>query len=124
MRLYLQNRAIKPGFDEIYSSHLYFKDILRIRKSTPLFRLRTGREVKERVKFYNAGADQHAFIAMAILDREQPALDAEVKSVVVFFNVDKTQKSNNSARLCWHSFRIASGPSAVVGGSRGKAGSV
>jgi pullulanase len=93
IRLYLQNRAIKPGFDEIYSSHLYFKDILRIRKSTPLFRLRTGREVRERVKFYNAGADQHALIAMAIFDRQDPALDPELKSVVVFFNVDKVQKT-------------------------------
>jgi pullulanase len=93
MRLYLQNRAIKPGFDEICSSHLYFKDILRIRKSTPLFRLRTGREVRERVKFYNAGADQHAFIVMAIFDRQDPALDPAVRSVVVFFNVDKAQKT-------------------------------
>ena len=93
MTLFLRIRAIKPGFDEIYSSHLYFKDILRIRKSTPLFRLRTGREVQERVQFYNAGTDQHALIAMAILDREQPALDPEVKSVVVFFNVDKAQKA-------------------------------
>ena len=93
MRLYLQDQGIKPGFDEIYLSHLYFKDILRIRKSTPLFRLRTGVEVRERVKFYNAGAEQHPLIAMAILDRQQPVLDPEVKSVVVFFNVDKVQKS-------------------------------
>jgi pullulanase len=93
MSLFLQNRAIKPGFDEIYSSHLYFKDILRIRKSTPLFRLRTGVEVRERVKFYNAGADQQpGLVVMTILDREQPALDREVKSVVAFFNVDKVQK--------------------------------
>ncbi len=93
MTLFLRIRAIKPGFDEIYSSHLYFKDILRIRKSTPLFRLRTGVEVRERVKFYNASAEQHPLIAMAILDRQQPVLDPEVKSVVVFFNVDKVQKS-------------------------------
>jgi pullulanase len=93
MRLALQDRAIKPGFDEIYSSHLYFKDLLRIRKLTPLFRLRTGVEVRKRVKFYDAGADQHALIAMAILDRQQSALDPGVKSVVVFFNVDKTQKT-------------------------------
>jgi pullulanase len=93
IRLFLQNRAIKPGFDQIYASHLYFKDILRIRKSTPLFRLRTGVEIRERVKFYNAGADQQpALIVMAILDRQKPTLDPEVKSVVVFFNVDKIQK--------------------------------
>jgi pullulanase len=94
MRLFLQNRSIKPGFDEIYASHLYFKDILRIRKSTPLFRLRTGIEVRQRLSFYNAGPDQQpALIVMAILDRQEPTLDPEVKSVVVFFNVDKVQKT-------------------------------
>ena len=45
------------------------------------------------MEFYNAGADQHALIVMAIRDRQQPALDPEVKSVVVFFNVDKAQKT-------------------------------
>ena len=86
--------SAQARFDEIYASHLYFKDILRIRKSTPLFRLRTGVEVRERVRFYNAGAEQQpGLVVMAILDREQPALDPEVKSVVVFFNVDKAQKT-------------------------------
>ncbi len=58
MKLFLQNRALKLGFDEIYASHLYFKEVLRIRKSTPLFRLRTGVEVRERVRFYNTGVEQ------------------------------------------------------------------
>jgi pullulanase len=94
MRLFLQNRAIKPGFDEIYAAHLYFQDILRIRKSTTLFRLRTGVEVRERVKFHNVGAHQQpALIVMAILDRQEPTLDPAVKSVAVLFNVDKLQKT-------------------------------
>jgi pullulanase/glycogen debranching enzyme len=94
MAPFLRNRAIKPGFEAIYSSHLYFKDLLRIRKSTPLFRLQTGEEVKERLKFYNAGANQQpALIVMAILDREGRSLDRVWQSVVVFFNVDKIQKT-------------------------------
>jgi Domain of unknown function (DUF3372)/PAS domain len=94
MRLFLQNRAIKPGFDEIYAALLYFQDILRIRKSTTLFRLRTGVEVRERVKFHNVGAHQQpALIVMAILDRQEPTLDPAVKSVAVLFNVDKLQKT-------------------------------
>jgi pullulanase len=91
---FLKNRSISPGFDAIYSSHLYFKDILRIRKSTPLFRLQTGKEVKERVKFYNVGPNQQpALVVMAILDRQVPMLDPEAESIVVLFNADIIQKS-------------------------------
>ncbi|MBV9106134.1 MAG: pullulanase-type alpha-1,6-glucosidase [Verrucomicrobia bacterium] len=95
MRPFLNNRAIVPGFVEIYSSHLYFKDILRIRRSTPLFRLRTGAQVQERVKFYNVGPNQQrALIVMVILDRQGCLLDPENKSVVVLFNADKTPQAS------------------------------
>lgn len=94
MEPFLKNRASKPGFDDIYSSHLYFKEILRIRKSSPLFRLQTGEEVRERVKFENVGANQQpALIAMVIRDTLGQTLDPKAKSVVVLFNVDKVHKT-------------------------------
>jgi pullulanase len=93
MAPFLKNRAMQPGFADIYSSHLYFKEILRIRKSTPLFRLQTGDEVRERVKFYNTGPNQlPAFIVMTILDKQGRTLDSQNKSVVVLFNADKMEK--------------------------------
>ena len=93
MEPFLRDRGIRPGFNEIYSSHLYFKDILRVRRSTPLFRLQTGEEVKKRVKFYNAGPEQQpGLIAMVIIDPDEPGLDPVSKSVVVLFNVDKISK--------------------------------
>jgi pullulanase len=94
MEPFLKNPAIKPGFDAIHSSHLYFEDILRIRKSSPLFRLRTGEEVKRRVKFYNVGPNQQpALIVMAISDKVGHRLDHRAKSLVVLFNVDKVPKT-------------------------------
>ncbi|MBV8377167.1 MAG: DUF3372 domain-containing protein, partial [Verrucomicrobia bacterium] len=94
MRSFLNNRAIAPGFIDIYSSHIFFRDILRIRRSTPLFRLRTSAEVQERVKFYNVGPNQQpALIVMAILDRQGPVLDPQNRSVVVLFNADKAPKT-------------------------------
>ena len=91
---FLTNPALKPGFSDIYSAHLYFEDILRVRKSSPLFRLQTGDEVKQRVKFYNVGpAQQPALIVMAISDKVGPGLDPENKSIVVLFNVDKIPKT-------------------------------
>jgi pullulanase len=94
MRPFLLNPALKPGFLAISSAHLYFEDVLRIRKSTPLFRLQTGDEVKKRVRFYNVGPTQQpALIVMAISDKVGAKLDPDLKSVVVFFNVDKVPKT-------------------------------
>jgi pullulanase len=93
MQRFLTDPAIKPGFDAIYSAHLYFKDILRIRRSSPLFRLQTGEDVKRRVQFYNVGPSQQpALIVMAIFDRAGRVLDANAKSIVVLFNADKIPK--------------------------------
>ena len=90
----LHSPAIKPGFDAINSAHLYFEDILRIRKSSPLFRLQTGDEVKQRVKFYNVGPSQQpALIVMAISDKVGRKLDPDAESIVVLFNVDKIAKT-------------------------------
>ena len=96
MEPFLKNSAIKPGFDAIYSAHLYFEDILCIRRSSPLFRLQTGEEVKQRVKFYNVGTNQQpALIVMAISDKVGRTLDPYAKGIVVLFNVDKVAKTIN-----------------------------
>ncbi len=96
MKPFLKNPAIRPGFDAIYSAHLYFKDILCIRRSSPLFRLQTGEEVKQRVKFYNVGTNQQpALIVMAISDKVGRTLDPYAKGIVVLFNVDKVPKTIN-----------------------------
>jgi pullulanase len=94
MEPFLKDRSIKPGFKDIYSSHLYFKDLLRIRKSSPLFRLKSGQEVKQRVRFHHVGSGQpQALIVMVILDPQPRALDPDAKSIVVLFNADKVQKT-------------------------------
>ena len=96
MNRFLTDPAIKPGFDAIYSAHLYLEDLLRIRRSSPLFRLQTGEDVKRRVKFYNVGPQQQpALIVMSISDRTGRALDPRAKSIVALFNVDKIPKQIN-----------------------------
>jgi hypothetical protein len=94
MTPFLLNPAIKPGFDAILHAHLYFKDILRIRKSSPLFRLQTGEEVKRCLKFYNVGPGQQpALIVMMLSDKTGPALDFHAQTIVVLFNVDRIPKT-------------------------------
>ncbi len=93
MKPFLNRTGIKPGREQICSSYLYFQDLLRIRKSTPLFRLPTGEEVRKRVKFYNTGPSQQpALVVMAILNRPGRLLEAQENSVVVLFNVHKLEQ--------------------------------
>src|SRR4029077_16137075 len=94
MTPFLLNPAIKPAFDHILRAHLYFKDILRIRKSSPLFRLQTGEEVKRCLKFYNVGPGQQpALIVMMLSNKIGPVLDSRVQTIVVLFNVDRIPKT-------------------------------
>ena len=125
MKPLLKNRAIKPGFLDIYSSHLYFKDLLRIRKSSPLFRLPTGEEVRERVKFHNVGPSQQpALIVMVIHDRPERVLDPEAKSLVILFNADKIENTDRSPRLSRDCPRITPRLSAFHRRPRGATSSI
>jgi pullulanase len=94
MTPFLLNPAIKPGFDAILQAHLYFKDILRIRKSSPLFRLHTGEEVKQCLSFYNVGPGQQpALVVMALSNKAGPMLDSRWQAIIVLFNVDRIPKT-------------------------------
>ncbi|MBI5067729.1 MAG: pullulanase-type alpha-1,6-glucosidase [Deltaproteobacteria bacterium] len=80
-----------PGAADIASASAHFQELLRIRKSTPLFRLRTKAEVTSRVDFLNGGTGQvPGVLVMTITDGTcagadlDPALDA----LVVIVNGD------------------------------------
>ena len=121
---FLVNPALQPGFASIYAAHLYFEDVLRIRKSSPLFRLKTGAEVKQRLKFYNVGPNQQpALIVMAISDKVGRKLDPEFKSIVVLFNADKVSKTITirdyaGVRLGLHPVQLESAADPIVRQSR------
>jgi len=72
-----------------------FEDLLRIRMDSSLFRLRTAKDVSERLKFHNTGPDQLPGLVVMRIDGEQPRPypDARYRSVVVLFNVDKEAKT-------------------------------
>lgn len=58
MRPLLANPALKPGSFEIQWMAEYFHELLRLRKSSPLFRLRTEQQVFDSLSFLNTGPDQ------------------------------------------------------------------
>jgi pullulanase-type alpha-1,6-glucosidase len=85
----LANAQIKPTQAEIVWTRDAFRDLLKLRASTRLFRLRTADEIKQRLRFHNTGSGQIASLLVGHLDGR--GYDgARFKDVLYLVNVDKT----------------------------------
>ncbi|MFN3861755.1 MAG: alpha-1,6-glucosidase domain-containing protein, partial [Roseateles sp.] len=69
-----------------------FRDLLRIRKSTTLLRLRTAEDIKARLSFLNTGSAQEPTVLVGRLNGVgYPG--ANFSELVYLINVDKTAKT-------------------------------
>jgi pullulanase len=93
MRPILRDPNLLPGQRDIMANVAGFREILEIRKSSPLFRLRTAEDISQRLRFLNTGPDQvPGMIVMALSDRVAPDLDPRYEEIMVIFNAtDETQ---------------------------------
>lgn len=113
----LGNAALKPTPTDIAWTRDIFRDFLKIRASTPLFRLRSAAEVTSRVSFPDAGkAQRQGVIAMRIDGRGYAG--AVYQSIVVVFNADKTARGVTLADFAGHRLSLhpvqAAGSDSVV----------
>jgi pullulanase-type alpha-1,6-glucosidase len=75
----LANPALAPGPAHMQAAVDHFRELLRIRQATSLFRLRTADEVNARLRFHNTGPDQQPGLIVM-------SLRGEAEHVVVLFN--------------------------------------
>jgi pullulanase len=81
----LANPALKPGPADILFAAAHFQTMLRVRRSSPLFRLRTGDQILRTLAFLNNGPEQiPGLIAMALTDIDN--LDPNLDALLVLFN--------------------------------------
>ncbi len=96
IRPILARADITPGRDEILAAVHQFRELLRIRKSAQLLRLRTAEDVQARVRFHNTGREQiPGVIFMSVsdeIDGMRP-IDPTYRRVVVFLNATKEEKT-------------------------------
>ncbi|MFH1279050.1 MAG: pullulanase-type alpha-1,6-glucosidase [Candidatus Eisenbacteria bacterium] len=125
MKPLLSRADRKPGRRAIEETAAHFREILRIRRSSPLFRLDSADEVQRRVRFHNTGPDQiPGLVAMELLDDGEagPALGGDYRRIVVLFNAAKGARA--FARPVWKegAFRLhpvqASSADPVLGDAR------
>lgn len=84
----LANAQIKPTPTEIAWARDVFRDLLKLRASSTLFRLRSAQDIKDRLKFLNTGAKQEPTVLVGHLDGAGYA-GAGFREVLYFVNVDK-----------------------------------
>ncbi len=83
----LGNPALKPSPEDIQFAAAHFREMLQIRKSSPLFRLQTAEEINQRLAFLNTGAEQiPGVIVMTLDDTVGDDIDPAVTHIVVVFN--------------------------------------
>lgn len=87
MRALLANPDLRAGPQDIQFALAHFKEMLEIRKSSPLFRLQNAQEIQQRLSFLNTGMEQLPGLIVMVLDDTQGAdLDPAAQSIVVAFN--------------------------------------
>jgi len=92
LRPLLADAAIKPGPTEIAWMRDAFRDLLRIRTSSTLFRLPSAAEVRHRLQFVNTGPAQNPAVVAAVLDGRGLA-GAGFRRLVYFINVNPAPQS-------------------------------
>ena len=91
VRPVLADASIKPGPAEIAYARNALLDVLRIRSSSTLWRLRSAQQVRERLVFHNTGPDQVATVLAWEL-RGQGMAGARYGRVVAFISADPARR--------------------------------
>ena len=84
----LANPALRPQPADIAFARDAFRDLLAIRASSTLLRMRTADEVAQRLRFFNTGPQQEATVIAAHLDGRGYA-GARFGGITYLINVDK-----------------------------------
>jgi len=118
MQPLLANAALKPSATEIKRAAQNFRELLQIRQSSRLFRLRTAEEVKAHLRFFNSGQDQIPGLIFMMLDNTDGKLADPYEMMVVLFNGNKetvTFETDNlrGYNLTLHPIQLAGGDPVV-----------
>jgi pullulanase/glycogen debranching enzyme len=119
MRPLLEDPALEPAPDDLDAATAAAAELLRIRFSSPLFRLGTAERIQERVAFPVGGPDQTpGVITMTIDDQSGKDLDHRWEGIVVVFNATPDVQSQTVATLAGETYALhpvqAAGSDAVV----------
>ena len=87
----LADAALRPGPQQIGAAYAHFKELLAIRTSSPLFRLRSAEQIQAALRFANTGPDQLPGLIVMILRAVAGGLGCGPQwgQIVVLFNANR-----------------------------------
>ncbi|MEK8030998.1 alpha-1,6-glucosidase domain-containing protein [Ideonella sp. DXS29W] len=101
----LANPLIKPSAGEIGWTRDVFRDLLKIRQSSTLLRLRTADDIKARLQFLNTGSSQEPTVIGGLLNGVgYPG--AGFAKLAYFVNVDKVAHSLSADAMKGQPFQL------------------
>jgi len=107
MRPLLSDPALEPHHPDISAAHQQAMDLLRIRYSSPLFRLGSADAIQQRVSFPTSGPSQTpGVIVMALDDHKGRDLDPRWEGVVVVFNASDQAATQTVPSLAGAHYRL------------------
>jgi pullulanase len=85
----LADPTLAPTMSDRQMASAMFRELIAIRRSSLLFRLRTAEDINQRVSFLNNGPDQQlGLIVMRLDDTTGADLDPQRQMIVVLFNAN------------------------------------
>jgi pullulanase-type alpha-1,6-glucosidase len=118
MRPLLADPALDPDSGQIRSAETMARELLEIRRSSPLFRLGNARLVQQKLSFPSGGPGQTpGVIVMQLDDTVGPNVDRDRKGLVVVFNASDratTQRVPGAARAGYRLHPVQAGGSDPV----------
>jgi pullulanase/glycogen debranching enzyme len=96
LRPLLADPALKPSREDILATVAYFQDMVRIRKSSALFRLQTAGQISEHVSFLPTDIPG---VIIYVLDDPQGKIGGEFSRIVVIFNATAEAQTVTDAKL-------------------------
>ncbi len=118
MTPFLLNASVTPSTRDITSARDAVLDLIRLRKSSTMFRLRTGADVKRCVTFPDENSQRDGVIVMRIGQDGQLCGDGAFKTLLVVINANDQRQTFNVSALANRSFALhpvqAGGFDAVV----------
>jgi pullulanase len=106
MQPLLADPALAPAPDHIQRNVDHFREVLQIRKSSPLFRLQTEAEVIEHLSFLNTGPEQIPGLIVMRLADPSGAIDQVTAQIVVLFNARPDDVTFAAPALAGLDFRL------------------
>ncbi|MBA3468895.1 MAG: pullulanase-type alpha-1,6-glucosidase [Herpetosiphonaceae bacterium] len=99
MKPLLGNPGLKPTPADIAAASANFREMLQIRRSSPLFRLQTAEDIQAKLSFSNTGPAQIPGVIMMSLTDAGADLDQQYDRIVVVFNSTSQPQTITEAAL-------------------------